>query len=82
VLRRALDAARIGHTDKLEGFSRLDAFARRIERDRRPDADVEAVIAHERAISPAFGGRTVMDDRVRRQPRSTPRKGQLDLFPR
>jgi hypothetical protein len=84
VLRRALDAAKVGDPDKLRGFSRLDAFTRAIERRCLPAADVDATIAHECAISPALGGRTVFDDRpaprdsARRAP--SPRAGQLDLF--
>ena len=74
VLGRALDAAKLGHTDKLGGFKRLDAFTRAIEERRGPEADVEATIAHERAISRSLGGRTVFDDRPR------PKRGQLDLF--
>ena len=73
VLRRALDSAKLGQTDKLGGFKRLDAFTRAIEEHRGPEADVEATIAHERAISRSLGGRTVFDDR-------RPRRGQLDLF--
>ena len=80
VLRRALDAAKLGHSDKLHGLSRLDAFARSIERDRLPEADVAGAIAHERAISPTLGGRTVFDDRSRSPNRVRPRTGQLDLF--
>jgi hypothetical protein len=63
VLRRALDGAKVGHTEKLDGMKRLDAFTRAIERRREPHADVDATIAHERALSPSLGGRTVMDDR-------------------
>ena len=73
VLRRALHMARLGHSDKLGGMARLDAFARAIENRREPEADVAATIAHERAISRSLGGRTVFDDRK-------PRKGQLNLF--
>jgi len=73
VLRRALDLAKLGHSEKLEGMSRLDAFVRGIEKRRRPEADVEATISHERAISRSLGGRTVFDDKKTR-------KGQLDLF--
>jgi uncharacterized protein len=73
VLRRGLDRAKVGHTDKLHGMRRLDRFVRAIEERRSPYADVEAAIDHERAISPTLGGRTVFDDR-RRLPR------QLDLF--
>src|SRR5262245_16170512 len=80
VLRRALDAAKLGHSDKLDGMKRLDKFARAIEARRGPEADVLATIAHERAISPALGGRTVFDDRATTtRPRS---RGQLELFER
>ena len=85
VLRRALDAAKLGRSEKLDGMSRLDAFARGIERTRQPDSDVDAAIARERRLSPAFGGRTVIDDvRERRGGRrpARPRSGQLDLFPK
>jgi uncharacterized protein len=84
VLRRALNAAKLGHTAKLEGLSRLDTFTRKIESQRAPDADVDAAIAYERRISPSLGGRTVFDDQPqpqRRTPRrSAPSKGQLTLF--
>jgi hypothetical protein len=81
VLRRALDEAKIGHTEKLEGMRRLDAFARAIEQHRAPDADVNAVIAHERAVSAVYGGRTVFDDGQDRRSRPTrPARGQLPLF--
>ncbi len=73
VLRRALDLAKLGHSEKLDGMSRLDAFVRGIERRRQPHADVEATIAHERAISRSLGGRTVFDDKK-------PRKGQLSVL--
>ena len=79
VLRRALDVASLGRPEKLDAFKRLDAFTRAIERRRVPEADVEAAIAHERAISPALGGRTVFDDRRRRE-RAAPVQGQLSLF--
>ena len=54
VLRRALDAAKLGHSEKLDGMSRLDRFTQSIERHLEPDADVEAIIAHERAVSPVL----------------------------
>jgi hypothetical protein len=81
VLRRALDAAKLGHSDKLGGMSRLDAFVRAIEQRRHPRADVMATIAHERARSPSLGGRTVLDD-IRQRQTPNPRKGQLELFDR
>ena len=79
VLRRALDAARVGRTEKLDGIARLDRFTRAIERQRQPVADVEAAIAHERAISSVLGGRTVLDRRSAPRPAAVPR-GQLNLF--
>jgi hypothetical protein len=69
-LRGALDKAKLGDRDKLDGFQRLDGFVRKIETDLKPQADFAAVIAHEKAISPAVGGRTVFDDRAK----------QLSLF--
>jgi uncharacterized protein len=85
VLRRALDSARLGDTDKLGGFKRLDAFTRAIEARRGPEADVTATIAHERAISESLDGRTVFDDppsrsALRRAGAPRPRRGQLGLF--
>jgi hypothetical protein len=60
VLRHAVDAAKLGHSDKLHGLSRLDAFARAIERRRAPRADVAATIDHEREMSRSRGGRTAL----------------------
>jgi uncharacterized protein len=80
VLRRALDAAKLGRIDKLHGFARLDALTRTIEQRLNPEADTAAVIAHEREISRSLGGRTVMDDRRERQRTGGARRGQLDLF--
>ena len=68
VLRRALDAARLGHT---RSPRRLRQARRVHPRPRTPrgirPADVEAAIAHERAISRSIGGRTVLDDAPRRR---------------
>ena len=79
VLRRSLDAAKLGHTDKLHGMRGLDAFTRMVEQRLDPHADVEAVIAAERASSRAYGGRTVFDDK---QPAARGAKSdkQLNLF--
>src|SRR4030088_1253561 len=57
-LRNALDKAKIGITtgtgsnrisdgEKLEGFRRLERFARAVENSAGPHADFDAVIAHE-----------------------------------
>jgi hypothetical protein len=77
VLRRSLEAARLGHTEKLEGFRRLDRLTRNVEEEREPLADFDAAIRHERAISSSVGGRTVFDDKTSKAPNPT---SQLGLF--
>jgi len=72
VLKRSLDRAKVSLPDKRDGMKRLDRFVRGVESRLRPHADVDAAIAHERAISPRFDGRTVFD--VPKRPR------QIALF--
>ncbi|MGA9585034.1 MAG: hypothetical protein WBQ95_06880 [Terracidiphilus sp.] len=78
MLRRALDAAKLGHTERLEGFRRLDRLTRNVESNMQPLADFNAAIDHERNISPSVGGRTVFDDA--REPKITASNQQLSLF--
>ncbi|WP_348269518.1 DUF763 domain-containing protein [Edaphobacter paludis] len=78
ILRRSLEAARLGHTEKVEGFKRLDRLTRTVEEDRQPLADFSAAIEHERRISASVGGRTVLDDRRDRKGMKT--TGQQSLF--
>ena len=73
-LRHSLDAAKVDHTEKLDGFRRLDGFVRMVERQFKPTVDIEALIRHENAISPTLNGRTVLDDKRRR---AHPRQGSL-----
>ena len=90
ILRKSLDAARVGNTEKLEGFRRLEKFTRRIEEQHDPRADFAAAVAHEFSISKQHGGRSVFDDvkgnagndvrnKMQKNPRKSP-KGQLRLF--
>ena len=72
VLRRSLDAAKLGDRDKLEGLARLEKFTRVIEQRCAPEADFDQAIAHERAISPSLDGR-VVGQKVKR-------KGPAQLF--
>ena len=65
-LRTSLDRARVGDKDKLDGFRRLERFARAVEVQLEPEATFDAAMAHEHAISESLDGRTVMD-RSRRQ---------------
>jgi hypothetical protein len=69
-LRSALDVAKIGDKDKLGGFRRLDGFVRAVQARREPQAHFDAVIAHEKAISPSLDGRSIFDDKPK----------QLSLF--
>jgi hypothetical protein len=78
VLRGSLDAAKLGDKEKLEGLRRLEQFTRNIESRCQPEADFDAVIAHEHKISASLDGRTVFDDRKKSSPKS--RNKQLPLF--
>jgi len=71
-LRASLDTAKLGGKDKLDGLRRLDRFARAVETELQPEAHFDAVIAHEEAISPSLGGRSVFADK--------PGQRQLKLF--
>jgi len=65
-LRSSLDAAKLGRTEKLDGFRRLERFVNSVETRLQPQADFNKVIQHEHAISPSLNGRTVFDGRQRR----------------
>ncbi len=72
VLRRGLQAAKLGDPDKMDGFQRLERFVRVVEERCAPEADFKAVVAHEQAISKQVGGRSVFDHRKPRR--------QMELF--
>lgn len=76
VLRRSLEAARLGHTEKVEGFRRLDRLTREVEQRRQPLVNFDAVVEHEHAISPSLNGRSVTQSR---RPKA-PADPQLSLF--
>jgi hypothetical protein len=73
VLRNALDRAKLGDSDKIDGLQRLDKFTRAVENHYAPEADFDAVIAHENRISASLDGRSVFDDKPRQ-------RRQLSLF--
>jgi hypothetical protein len=73
VLRNALDRAKVGDTEKIDGLKRLDRMVQAVEKRYQPVADFDSVLAHEHAISPSLDGRTVL----KRRPA---RSRQLSLF--
>ena len=77
ILRRSLEAARLDHTEKMQGFKRLDRLTRTVEEQRQPRANFDAAIAHERKISASIGGRTVFDDRTRKTEDGSSLQGSL-----
>ncbi len=63
VLRASLEKAKLGEPDKLDGLRRLDRFVGVVERRFSPEADFDALLKHEHAISPSLHGRTVFTTR-------------------
>jgi len=61
VLRRALNSAKLGNTEKIDGFRRLDHFTRVVERNFDVTARFDDVVRHENAISGKLHGRSVFD---------------------
>ena len=41
ILRRSLDAAKVGDTEKIDGMKRLDTFVRAVEQRYAPEADFD-----------------------------------------
>jgi len=75
VLKRSLDAAKVGDTVKIDGMKRLEKFVQAVEKRYSPEADFDAVVAHEHAISKSLDGRSVFDIVPKRRS-----KAQLSLF--
>lgn len=75
VLRRGLDRAKLGRSEKMDGLQRLDRLVRAVEQQYQVEADFAAVVQHEQAISPTLNGRFVFDDKPRRRGAE-----QLSLF--
>jgi len=63
VLKYAVVKARLGQGEELAAIKRLDLQARALE-GKVSGPSFEAFVARERANSPAYGGRTVEDDRL------------------
>jgi hypothetical protein len=81
ILRRSLESARLGRTERIDGFRRLDQLTRSVEKNMHPRADFSAAVAYERSISPSLDGRTVFDPRpVVRKSMNDEGICQLSLF--
>ena len=78
LLRNALDSAKAGDGEKLDGMRRLHEFVRTVEERHQPEANFNAIIRPEHSISRDIGGRTVFDDR--HTPAKQPEANQLELF--
>ena len=61
ILGESIESSRMGYSDKSECLLRLEKTARYVEENCSPQADFDAVIAHEREHSKEWGGRTCMD---------------------
>lgn len=59
IMQRAVSKASIDRSERLASLARLHALSRTIESQLSPEADVDAVIRHERTVSHQYGGRTV-----------------------
>jgi uncharacterized protein len=59
VLQTSLEKAKLGEKERSEGLTRLHNFVMKVEHTLSPEADFDEVLAHERRISPAVGGRSV-----------------------
>ncbi|HXU70243.1 MAG TPA: DUF763 domain-containing protein [Polyangia bacterium] len=80
VMRRAVDAARLGNDERLAAIRRLDAEARRLESVATAPA-FDDYVADNHAHSDEYGGRTVTDDRQPARPARPARAArQLELF--
>ncbi len=82
-LQRAVEKARLGHTDKQAAIRQLHTAAKRIERDFVPNDRFEELIEKEWRESKRYGGRTVFDDGPGNKTRPSGRKKadrQLRLF--
>src|SRR5207247_1604029 len=64
-LRTSLDRAKLGGDEKHDKLRRLERFVRTIETELKPEADFDAIVAHEKAISRSLDGRSVFDEKPR-----------------
>lgn len=73
-LRKAIEMAKLGNSDKAKAIQALSTAAQRMEKDFIPNGDLQDVINHERKNSWRYGGKTVYGDT------KPPADKQLRLF--
>ncbi|MEM7511303.1 MAG: DUF763 domain-containing protein, partial [Bacteroidota bacterium] len=73
-LRKAVDMAKLGQTDKQKAIQKLGDMARKVEESHEPTGTVEELLEKEKRDSWKYGGRTMKGFE---QP---PKGGQLGLF--
>ncbi|MEQ8551985.1 MAG: DUF763 domain-containing protein [Cyclobacteriaceae bacterium] len=73
-LRKAIEMAKLGNSDKAKAIQALSTAAQRMEKDFIPNGDLQDVINHERKKSWRYGGKTVYGDT------KPPADKQLRLF--
>jgi hypothetical protein len=78
VLRRAVEKAKLGVSDKLKGIEKLHKMALSVEKNNDPFADVNKLIQHERNHSYKYGGMTVKG--MAMPPKKQKDAEQLSLF--
>ncbi len=61
-LRKAIDKAKLGNSDKVKAIKSLSTAAQRMEQHFSPNGDLQEVINHERKNSWRYGGKTVFGD--------------------
>ena len=74
ILRKAIDRAKLGNSDKVKAIQSLSIASEKMEKDFIPNGDLQDVIDHERKSSWRFGGKTVFGDA------KPPTHKQLRLF--
>ena len=78
VLRRSLDKAHLEGAHKTQGLRRLDQFVRAVEERMQPEANLQALVEHEFAITKSLNGRSVYDDKPRAK--TSKPASQMSLF--
>ncbi len=78
ILRASLDRAKVGDSDKIDGFRQLNEFVRKVENSAAPEANFRKAVLRERNMSKSLDGRSVFDDASR--PVNRAFRGQMKLF--